>query len=547
MRGFDKLLMQTVDESSGHMYLYCLDVRTGWSRWSKNAVEEFGLPGEFLHNMGEIWATHIHPEDRLPYEMDLEETLSGKRKRHCCQYRAKNKWGIYNWLQCEGTVSFDENGQAEKFAGYMFNLGPKNKYDTLTKLQTIHVFQEVVEQVLEKQGSSGYLMVVGIDDFTRINDLYTFTVGDRILHAFAQELQEACATGPQLFRLDGDKFGILYEGASEEQVEELYRQLQKRGVGLRLSDFSQNLPVNISAGAVKYEGGTVSVDVLHRNASYSMELAKENGKNRLVFFSDDTLQQSLHQLMLLKRLQECVSAGFEGFYLVYQPIINGRDNHIEGCEVLLRWKDEEFGQPGPMEFIPLLESSGLIDKVGLWLVREALTQLVKWQRISKDFAMSINISYKQFKNPEFKPEVIRLLEEVKVKRNSVILELTESCKVEKMDSLRRELEEFRESGVLIALDDFGTGYASISVLREVPADIVKIDHSFVRKIEDNVTDKAILKHLIEMCQSVGIQVCVEGIETQEIYSIVWEYHPDFYQGYYYSRPLPAAEFAERFV
>lgn len=540
----DSIIFDLMEKSTDN-YIYVCNMETNISKWSKNAVEDFGLPGEYMYDVPSIWGKFIHQDDRHIFFESLEPIMTGERDVHCCEYRALKRDGVYVWLRCKGYVKRDENNIPKWFAGTMFNLGAKNKIDITTNLLSMYEFQKDLEYITSGAVSKAILMFLDIDNFKILNDRYSFTFGDEVLRALSVNLRETFDSSVRIYRLSGDKFAfILYDGTRAE-AEQYYKTVQSIASDTN-SIKDKPISFTMSAGACMYPEDGVSGDELYKNLDYALSKSKQEGKNRLTFFSKELLEKYLFAINMLEALKHSINDGFNGFELYYQPLFDNKNNTLIGCEALLRWHNEEFPYAKPVDFIPLLEDGGYIVDVGMWVIAEAVEQVKKWQKIMPEFKMNVNASYLQFKDNNFKNKVIEVLKKYDISPNTLVIELTESCKIIDSKELSSELRYFRENGVLIALDDFGTGYASISMLRELTTDWVKIDHSFVSKIMNNDNDRLIIKYIISLCSALNITVCVEGIENEEIYNVVKEYSPDVLQGYYYSVPIPKQEFEDKF-
>lgn len=544
---FDSRLFDLMQESStGGTYLYMADLYRGNFLWSREAVEYFDLPGVYVEGMVELWLQKIHPEDREAFLQDIQDILDGKTDRHSCEYRARNSRGEYVWLQCRGKAMRDDFGRPVMFAGTMTNLGTLAKFDSITNLLNIYEFRRDLHELTLQTKEVVGILVFGIDNFSYINERHTYSFGNQVLKSYADKIQKATFKGGTLYRMDGDKFVLIARNAERSMLEEQFEKYQRCAQeGMDVGD----IPVmfSISGGGTFYPQDGANEDILHRNLEYALERSKIHGRKHLTFFSNELLEESLRKIDLMEALRDSVHHGFSGFYLCYQPIVDAVEGNLLSCEALLRWSGKHFGQISPMEFIPLLEETGDIYEAGQWVVTEALQQLKEWQKTLPELQMNINVSYIQCKNPQFKHFVIEEKERLGLKDGSLVLELTESCKIIDAENLRKEIQFFQDHGILMALDDFGTGYASLSILKELPADWVKIDHGFVSKIKDEPTDKAIIEHLIALCQQLGISVCVEGVETEGIGNMVKLYAPNSLQGYFYSRPVQGEEFFERFI
>lgn len=245
-------------------------------------------------------------------------------------------------------------------------------------------------------------------------------------------------------------------------------------------------------------------------------------------------------LELTELLRAGSETGFRGFSLVYQPQVRAEDGGVTGAEALMRWQCEKYGAVPPSEFIPLLEQSGLIIPVGKWVFRQAVRQCRRWAESRPDFVMSINLSYLQAAEPDFISFMKNVLEEEGVRPKNIVVEFTESSVAQ--GSVRGIFRAIRSLGLKIAMDDFGTGYSSLGILKDAPADIVKIDKTFIRDIKTSSFDATFISFIVALCHDVGIQVCLEGVETEEEYQIVRSMDLDTIQGYFYGRPVSVQEF-----
>lgn len=542
----DSTVFSLLSESVDDAYLFMGDLQTGYFRISKKAVDYFGLQVEYTKDVEGMWDKHVHPEDLPIFKVNFNRILDGSSDVYHCEYRAKNRFGEYCWLLCRGSVFRDANGETVLFAGALMNQGQKSKFDAITSLYSVHQFREDLH-VLDTQGQrAAGLLIFGIDNFSHINERYTYSFGNEVLQIYAQEISKRRPKGSKIYRLDGDKFALIFPGASKEELKECFKVFQDTARNA-LSVEDLKLSISISGGGAFYPEDGKEVEVLHRNMEYALERSKQHGRKQLTFFSKEVLNVTLRKIEMIDELRKSVNHEFDGFHLCYQPIMDAKTGSLLGCEALLRWSGDTFLNVSPVEFIPILEETGDIYEVGAWVVSTALKQLKEWQSILPDLKMTVNVSYIQCSNPKFKYFVVQEVEKYNPTEGSLVLELTESCKLIDTAGLRQEMEFFEQNGIKVALDDFGTGYASVSVLRELPADWVKIDHAFVSSIVDDETDRSIIEHLISMCQKLGIYVCVEGIETELIGDIVKTYHPDCLQGYFYARPIAANVFYEKFI
>ncbi|MEG1518084.1 MAG: EAL domain-containing protein [Raoultibacter sp.] len=421
-------------------------------------------------------------------------------------------------------------------------LSPCNALDPLTDLRGNYDFRAALDFLCQADGVWAVL-IVGIDEFKGINDLYSYSFGDAVLKEFAALLTSLTFGQTVPFRLDGDGFGLIF--ASKRAAVDFYVNLKDR---LRdpLDVEGNKILLTASAGMSGYPCDGASGEMLYRNARMTLRMAKTCGKDQLVVYSDEILKQEQFKMKLLNNLKDCVKRGFEGFSLRFQPLVRAHDGDLYGCEVLLRWGHPDFPEEvTPYVFIPALEESGLILEVGRWVLATALGHYASLARLVPDFQMNINVSSKQFEDPDFKFFVVNTVAEHHIDPAKITLELTESGQITDTEKMSQVFEFLRGQGIKIALDDFGTGYASFELFRVLSADQLKIDRSFLERLSYDVTDQKIITQIVNLCHSMNMTVCVEGIECPETETIVRQLGPELMQGYYFNMPMTLQEF-ERF-
>lgn len=532
-------LFEAFAEASDHVYIYVCDVSQDLSRWSLNAVEYFGLPGEYMKGAANIWMEKIHPEDRARYFSDIDAVFSGKQQKHKCEYRAMNRFGDYVWLECRGTMVYDDARRPKIFAGMMTRLDARNKYDPLTNLKTFYEFNN-----LDFSSNSGTVLLIGIDNFRRVINNYGYSSGDIILQEFCGRLQDYCEGKRYLYRLEGDEFIIVSPGSTRGDTEALFAEIQRLGIGLG-QQRNLLISIEVSGGAVFYPQDGEKRDILITNMEHSLEHAKEYERGKLVFFSREIAEHHNRKARLIQEVDRCVRKNFQGFELYFQPIVNKSDFQAASCEALLRWRTEEgiYGNIG--EIIKILEQSGRINEVGRWVAEEAFRQARQWQREYGLFRVGFNVSYIQFKDSSFVDYLIEKAKEYQIDPALISIELTESSKVDDFTYLAKCFEQLRDFGFRISLDDFGIAYSTLLLLKNLPADSIKIDHSFVRGLSrDNTVDLAIIESVVSLCRKLQINVVVEGVESAEILYIMDKVPVNYLQGYYFERPIPVQQFEQ---
>lgn len=532
-------LFEAFAEASNHVYIYVCDVSQDLSRWSMNAVEYFGLPGEYMKEAANIWMEKVHPEDRSRYIADIDAVFSGRQQKHKCEYRAMNRYGDYVWLECRGTMVCDGAHRPKIFAGMMTRLDARNKYDPLTNLKTFYEFNN-----LDFSSDSGTVLLIGIDNFRGVINNYGYSFGDVILQEFCERLQDYCEERRHLYRLEGDEFIIVSPRETRAGTEALFADIQKLGTGLGQRR-SQLINIEVSGGAVFYPQDGERREILITNMEHSLEHAKKYERGKMVFYSKEIADYHNRKTMLMQAVDRCVRNNFEGFELYFQPIVNKSNFQVSSCEALLRWRTEEgiYGNIG--EIIKILEQNGKINEVGRWVAEGAFRQAKMWQREYGLFRVGFNVSYLQFKDSSFVDYLINKAKQYQINPALISIELTESSKVDDFTYLAKCFDQLRGFGFKISLDDFGIAYSTLLLLKSLPADSIKIDHSFVRGLSrENTVDLAIIESVVSLCRKLKINVVVEGVESAEILDIMNEVPVNYLQGYYFERPIPVRQFEQ---
>lgn len=539
-RLYDALVESTDD------YLYVCNMKTGVFRYPRAMVEEFGLPGEVIENAAAVWGAKVHPDDRQAFLESNQEITDARTMRHWAEYRAINRKGEWVRLRCRGRLILDAKGRPLLFAGFIANLGKKSKVDPLTGLFNKFEFEDDVRRRMETSPDEAIsLMMLGIDDLRHINDRYDRAFGDEVIRFVAQRIQSSLPEGARVYRLDGDEFAVVVNDANDI-LRGSYAQLG--GMFQRQhSHDGRKFYCTLSGGIAQYPDDAQSYEALVKYANYALEFAKGHGKKRCTNFSKSILAERTRELDLMELLRDSVEDDFKGFSLHYQPQVEATTGRVVGAEALARWHCDAYGDLSPLEFIPLLEESGLIVPMGAWVLRQAVSTCKKWRKTVPSFTMSVNLSYRQLDEDGLVSLIVDTLQEAGLPPSSLVVEMTESRFADDTEMTHELFAELRMQGVRVAMDDFGTGYSSLGVLKTSPADIVKIDRAFIRDIRTSTFDATFIRFVVELCHAVGISVCLEGVETSEEYEVVGGMGLDYIQGFLFGRPLPEDEFERRFL
>ena len=417
------------------------------------------------------------------------------------------------------------------------------QYDFLTGLPNRQQLQQQLDKILVDAGRLQRrvaVLCVGLDDFKGINEQFSYQTGDQLLLALADRLRAHSGRLGALARLGGDQFALVQADIEQpyEAAELAQSILDDLEAPFAIDD--QQIRLRATIGITLFPEDGDSTEKLLQKAEQTMTLAKSRSRNRYQFYIASVDSEMRRRRELEKDLREALA--LEQFSLVYQPQISYRDLRIVGTEALIRWHHPEHGLVPPDLFIPLAEQNGTIIAIGEWVLDQACRQLREWHDQGfLDLRMAVNLSTVQLHHAELPRVVNNLLQMYRLPPRSLELEVTETGLMEDITTAAQHLLSLRRSGALIAIDDFGTGYSSLSYLKSLPLDKIKIDKSFVQDLLDDEDDATIVRAIIQLGKSLGMQVIAEGVETveQEAYIIAEGCHEG--QGYYYSKPLPARE------
>ena len=422
-------------------------------------------------------------------------------------------------------------------------------FDPLTKLPNRRLLMDRLQQALAssaRSGRQGALLFIDLDNFKTLNDTVGHGVGDLLLQQVAERLNSCVREGDSISRLGGDEFVVMLEGLSEHA---LAAAAQTESVGVKiLGTLSKPYQLathecrsTTSIGATLFSGHQESIEELLKQADIAMYQAKKAGRNTLRFF-DQRMQDTVSaraalEVDLHKALQ------YRQFELYYQIQVNSSRQPI-GAEALIRWIHPERGLLSPAEFIPLAEESNLILSIGQWVLETACAQIKVWERDveTRNLVLAVNISARQFRQPDFVAQVKAVLQNHAVKPKQIKLELTESVMLEDIEDAIVKMSELKEYGVQISMDDFGTGYSSLSYLKQLPINQIKIDQSFVRNVVTDKSDVEMIQIIVFLGMNYELDVIAEGVETEDQLKILKRNGCVGFQGYLFGKPLPTEEF-----
>ena len=532
-------------------YAFMMDPVEGIFLASPSFVQAYDLPAETLENISGVLEPFVYMQDRKPLASLFASvnSLTEGRERQL-DFRMRDAKGNLSWLRLKGKIGLAKDGTPNLFAGTISQLARRNSADSVTGLLNRYQFIEDLTAALRtarETGGSGGLLVMGVDNFRTVNEAFNHEVGDIILRQISERILQNIPRGLSLYRLDGDEFGLIYPDADEEMLTEFFIRVQREFAHPQVYDGRQYI-VTVSAGMVFYPQSARDPLILHKYAQAALDAAKSGGKNRLSAFSKEVYNRWLRSLTIQEQILQDVKAGCRNFELYFQPQVAGDDRHIVGAETLLRWKNSKGRMVAPMEFIKILEETKTIVPVGRWIFEQALRTCKEWRRSIPNFSMRVNMSYEQSKDLSFLEFIDDCLKRHDMPPDSVVLELTESKIVGDMKFVNARFDAFRSHGIKVAMDDFGTGYSSLASLKNLNCDIVKIDRAFVIRILENHFDQKLVEYTVDLCHSIGMTTCIEGVERPEEYDcLVKICKTDTIQGYLFGRPEPQEAFEKKFL
>lgn len=529
-----------------------LEVNDGFCRLTGYSIDE--VIGRTVHELG-IWADDTQratllSEIKLRGRVHHREMLGRNKRGELLTVEVSVEPITLNATECllltARDVSQLKNAQAQiRHLAY---------HDPLTNLPNRALLMDRLSQqiaLLKRHNLRGALLFLDLDHFKHINDSLGHPVGDIVLKVITARLEASVRLEDTVARLGGDEFVVLLSGleGSREAVEGKVRELADTLRELLAEPMSldgQRLQVTPSIGvALIPDHGTTPADLLKR-ADIALYRAKDSGRNTTQLYHTTMQKAASERLRMENDLRQALARG--ELALHFQPQVDARDNRIVGAEVLLRWHHPQLGQQPPSQFIQVLEESGLILEVGSWILDEACDAcagmlsdgLIK----ADEFSLCVNISPRQFRQNDFVGRVLRTLDDYRLPRHMLKLEITEGIVIQNLEDTIAKMRELKGYGVSFAMDDFGTGYSSLTYLKRLPVDTLKIDQSFVRDAPIDPNDAEIVRAIVAMARSLELTIIAEGVELSEQLAFLERLGCHLYQGYLHSRPLPLSEFRQ---
>lgn len=527
------------------------DAKTKIRKYSDKLFEILGYTNEELPTFDD-WYNIVHPMDRNAV---MQARLINQRNdfiNNDVIYRVKCKNGTFKWIFANAKLQYNEDGILIKIYGSYKDITElKEKeleintlafYDSITKLPNRVSLNNAIKELIEL-GKNFSVFFLDLDNFKIINDSFGHLIGDKLLLLAGQRISSINKNQFNAFRISGDEFIILYTGSQDKSNIENAAKTILYKISESYNIDGSYFHISSSIGIALYpENGTDSNELL-KNADTAMYYSKESGKNKYTFFNSFMGENTIKKIKLYNNLHTAIENN--EFILYYQPITDVCNNQIVGMEALIRWISPKEGFIPPDKFIKAAEESGHIIEIGTWVIRTACNFAKELLNLGhKNFYISVNVSAVQLMQKNFKDILFNIIAETDIPPECILLEITESVFMESFEDMSILFSEIREKGIRIALDDFGCGYSSLTYLKNLPVDVLKIDKSFIDDILSGDENNCIVGLIITLIKQLEFKVIAEGVETEQQLDYISNYDCDLFQGYLVSKPIPKEEMIE---
>ncbi|MCK6265113.1 EAL domain-containing protein [Vibrio sp. ZSDE26] len=520
--------------------------------WSDEIYRIFQIDKNKFGATYEAFVETIHPDDRDIVEHAYLSSLKSK-KPYKIEHRLLMKDGRIKYVRESCETYYDDLGNPLRSIGIVIDITERRiqeehikhqaYYDSLTNLPNRFLVLDRLEQLIsesKRKSTLAAVLFIDLDDFKKVNDSLGHDTGDKLLIKASERLVNTVRGTDTVARLGGDEFLVLL--TSFKKVSDIQPVLTKIMKQFRVpfKIDTRELVLTTSIGISLFPSDGESASTLLRNADSAMYNAKDQGRNRYSFFTDDMNQKVSRRLAIEEQLHGAVSRN--EFSVHYQPQIDIKTGQIIGAEALVRWCNTILDDIYPDEFIPIAEQTGAIILLGEFVITQSLKQISQWQRtLNENLQIAINVSPRQFIDPNFVTFVKDAIIRCNVAPSTVEIEITEGVLLKGHSNIKNSLNDLRKFGIKLSMDDFGTGYSSLSYLRNYQFDVLKIDRCFISDITQNTHDQALVKATIVMAHNMGLQVVAEGVETTEQLSYLQSEKCNIAQGYLFSKPVPHEE------
>ena len=530
-------------------YLYIIDLQKNTFKISQAAVDRFMMSGNSFDDAVNSFQYFVYKEDRSMIAEDLQCIIEGKEKDHNLYYRWLDKSGMPVWINCRGKVIDDKDGKPHYLIGCVNEIGDTQRADNVSGLLGEKELHSYISSHI-KDSSSEYLIHIGIDGFNAINGTLGVNYGNYVLKNVADCINSCLSDNQKLYHIVADEYMIIdLESHTKDDVMLLQRKICKKIEEFIISE-KYKVVFTISTGIIYAKMLLKYYDEYRKIAVFSLKQAKSMGGNGVYFFEKEDYELFLRKEKIKSELRNAVANGFEGFDVYYQPIMDCDSGHMIGAEALMRfsmYQDKKKEPVSPVEFIPLLEETGLILPAGRYVLDKAVSMCHEMRQYIPEFKINVNISYIQMVKSDIWKDILSSIKQYDLPPECLCAELTESGYTDMTPYFYKLRKKFEEKNIQFVLDDFGTGYSNLHCIVNMKPNYVKLDNNFTAKAMSNARDFELLKKIVEMVHSVDIRICIEGIEKEEWYQKLKEIHVDYLQGYLFGKPCEKNQFLNNFI
>ncbi len=536
---------------------FTADMKRGIIEFSPNLKDAFPdmdltYSGDIIHRMAE----EVIEDDRKRFIETFTYLVDEERDTFSIEFRVWGNDDQIRWLASRGKTVYDSSKQALVIIGTIFDLTSMNEMrenveknssrNSLTGLLARdRLISDLDEMIHNRDVLSAAIVLIDIKDFHVFNDRYGRESGDRLLVTIAKKLRESSPKDSELYHINVDTFCLLWKNATRVQVENHMKAIKEEMNEPLVVDRS-TMYVSFSMSAAIFPScGNVAEELLV-NAEITLHKVKQDPRLTYSIYTPQFKVELKERLDFEFQISKSVREGNQNFLLYFQPLVDARSERLVGCEALLRWRSPQGNLISPEKVIAAVYATGQMNIVGDWILRTAIQQCKTWidSGVSDDFYVHINVTAEDMARIDFADYVIQLLSEYGLQPKNILLEITETTLMKNLAICRQNMIKLRSNGIRIALDDFGTGYSSFNYLREFPVDEIKIDRAFVD--QDDRFNMSFISAIVLLTRTIGMTVCVEGIETAQKASRIRSLGVDIFQGYYFAKPLSPEDFEKKY-
>lgn len=535
-RGIFEELVSTIEYLLKDSYVFVTDISTDDTYVSKRAATYFAIESGLQKDIFHKLLTAVYPPDIDEYVECMGNKLALKEldKELCIRFGTDEKNEIFSLY-----TDVIKQEDASYFVWVLKNesLGPNLDYET--DLYGKPRFSNDIALAIEKKQSM-VLFMVGLEHMDDLNMVYGQKCGRYIYRTVAVRFIYMMKENTAVYRVNDSGFVFVLK---DETVEDAKKMSERIRTILQDDIFFEgnHLPIMSCMSGLYIDDFNIDPDTVQSKLEYTLELSHSKHGGELIFFNDLMKVNNESNLDFIKVIHQSVLNGCDGFFVQYQPIVDAMDGRIVGAEALVRWQKQPYGFVPPGMFIEWMENNSSMYELGNFVLEQSLKAARKFVAIDPDFFVNVNISCKQLERKKFKEDVMSLLAKYNFSPKNLCLEITERCKNIATHKIKEDIEFFQSKGIRMALDDYGTGSASSEMALALPVDEIKVDMSFVRGLFEDPKKQAITKNIINFANEIGVSVCVEGVEDQQIQDFLRNYTPTFFQGYFYSKPIMEEE------